>query len=233
MNMGMAKVSEIFLSYQGEGIYAGSKQLFVRFFGCNMNCSFCDTKLVDYKSFTKESLLSRILDFGDEYNELVLTGGEPLLYANFLVEFISMYKKHFSHKIYLETNGTLPLELKKVMKCVDIISMDIKLPSSTNATTEVWTEHKEFISIAKEKELIVKAVITDSTTIDDIKKMGAIVKDSKDEVTVVLQSVYAKEEESIQEADEEMLLFFKEYLKKETGKNVLVLGQIHKYLSLK
>ena len=231
--MEIAKVSEIFLSYQGEGTYAGSKQLFVRFFGCNMKCSFCDTKLADYKSFTKESLLSRVLDFGEEYNEIVLTGGEPLLFSDFLVSFISMYKKHFNHKIYLETNGTLPEELKKVIKYVDIISMDIKMPSSTNDPMEVWGKHKEFIDIAGEKELIVKAVVTGCTTIDDIKKMGVIIKGTSNDATVVLQSAYVSEKDNFTEADEEMMMFFREYLKKETGKNILVLGQIHKYLSLK
>ena len=231
--MEIAKVSEIFLSYQGEGTYAGSKQLFVRFFGCNMKCSFCDTKLEDYKSFTKESLLSRVLDFGEEYNEIVLTGGEPLLFSDFLVSFISMYKKHFNHKIYLETNGTLPEELKKVIKYVDIISMDIKLPSSTNDSMEVWNKHTEFIGIVGEKELIVKAVVTGCTTIDDIKKMGELIKSTSNNTTIVLQSVYVSEEDKFTEADEEMLMFFREYLKKETGKNILLLGQIHKYLSLK
>ena len=70
-----ARISEIFLSYQGEGPFTGSKQLFVRFYGCNMECSYCDTPLESYKSFSKESLLGKILDFGDNYNELVLTGG--------------------------------------------------------------------------------------------------------------------------------------------------------------
>jgi len=206
--MEIAKVSEIFVSYQGEGTYAGSKQLFVRFFGCNMKCSFCDTKLVDYKSFTKESLLSRVLDFGEEYNEIVLTGGEPLIFSDFLVGFITMYKKHFNHKIYLETNGTLPAELKKVIEYVDIISMDIKLPSSTKDLIEVWDKHKEFIDIVEKKELIVKAVVTGCTTIDDIKKMGELIKRTSNNTTVVLQSVYVSEEDKFAEADEEMLMFF-------------------------
>ena len=74
-----AKVSEIFLSYQGEGPYVGSHQLFVRFYGCNLKCVFCDTVLESYRSLAKESLFSRILDFGDDYNEVneATQGGLP------------------------------------------------------------------------------------------------------------------------------------------------------------
>ncbi len=220
------------MSYQGEGPFAGSRQLFVRFYGCNLDCGYCDTFLESYKSFSKEALLGKILDFEEGYNELTLTGGEPLLYAPFLKEFLPLFRKHRRNGVYLETNGTLPDELDDVIDHVDIIAMDLKLPSSTGDQGDLWGAHEEFIKTASRKELIVKAVITDSTSIDDIKEMSRIIAGVKAKFAVVLQPV-TPVNSSMEAPDEEMLTYFKEYLKKETGQEVMILGQVHKCLGIK
>jgi len=46
------KIAEIYDSYQGEGIFLGEKQVFVRFFGCNFDCEFCDTNHQEYSEKT-------------------------------------------------------------------------------------------------------------------------------------------------------------------------------------
>ena len=229
-----AKISEIFLSYQGEGTFTGSRQLFVRFYGCNLDCVYCDTFLESYKSFSKESLLGKILDFGDDYNELALTGGEPLMYADFLADFLPLYRKLSKRGIYLETNGTLPGELGKVAGYVDIIAMDFKLPSSTGNAEDLWGRHEEFLkkAVATGKEVIVKAVITDSSNIDDIKRVARITKGVSGKFVIVLQEVTPVNELS-KRPDEEMLSYFKEYLLKESGKEVRIMGQTHKCLGIK
>jgi organic radical activating enzyme len=229
--MKQAKVSEIFLSYQGEGPYAGSKQLFVRFYGCNLDCVFCDTFLESYKSLTRESLFSKILDFEEDYNQLALTGGEPLLFGDFLRNFLELYKSHRDKSVYLETNGTLPDQLKKVIDKVDIVAMDFKLPSSTGGG-DLWDVHEEFAKIAGRKELIAKAVITNNTTMDDIKKLASATSGLKKDLTLVLQPVTPIDDRA-KEPDKEMLTYFENYLKKETGKDIVVLGQAHKCLGIK
>ena len=230
--MEQAKISEIFLSYQGEGPYAGSKQLFVRFFGCNLECSYCDTKMESYKSFTREALLGKMLDFEDDYNELALTGGEPLGYAAFLTDFLPLFRKHRKHKVYLETNGTMPDELDRVIDLVDIIAMDFKLPTSTGGNDDVWSLHERFFARAVGKELIVKAVVTDHTHIDDIKRMSNILSSSAKDFSIVLQPV-TSEAPHMLAPDEEMLSFFRQYVEKETGRTVAVIGQVHKHLGIK
>ena len=229
-----AKISEIFMSYQGEGSFAGHRQLFVRFYGCNISCEFCDTPLENYKTFTIESLMSKIMDFDDNYSEIALTGGEPLLHADFINEFVSLYTKHRKHKIYLESNGTLPDELSKVVSLIDIIAMDIKLPSSTKDVKDFWKMHKDFINIAidKKKELIVKAVITGDTVFCDIQKMVDTLCGIKEKYTIVIQPV-TPGGVLIKKAEADNLNFFKGYVQQKLKKETLLLGQMHKYAEIR
>ncbi|MFH1877839.1 MAG: 7-carboxy-7-deazaguanine synthase QueE [Candidatus Omnitrophota bacterium] len=231
--MEQAKISEIFLSHQGEGPFAGSRQLFIRFFGCNLSCDYCDTPLSSYRSFSKEGLLAKILDFGDDYNELTLTGGEPLLYPGFHSVFLPLFRKHREHRIYLETNGTLWEELRQVIDLVDIIAMDFKFQPSSGFAGDILEAHGKFFEIAVRKELIVKLVITESTNIEEITRAGIILSRFNDkDFTVVLQPV-TPVRGPVNIPDGEMLGYFKEYLKNKTGKNIFILGQFHPLLGIK
>lgn len=227
-----ARISEIFLSYQGEGPFTGSRQLFIRFYGCNLSCVYCDTFLDSYKSFSKDGLLGKILDFEDDYNELTLTGGEPILYTGFLKQFLPLFKKQRGHKIYLETNGTLPASFRQVSDYIDIIAMDFKLPSSTGNLGSLWSTYQRFIAAVSCKDLIIKTVITDLTTIDDIKRMSWVLDRMDRNFMVVLQPV-TPVGELVAEPDEEMISYFKEYIKKETGREVSILGQMHKCVGIR
>lgn len=229
--MERARVSEIFLSYQGEGPYAGSLQLFIRFYGCNLDCVYCDTHPDGYKTFTAGELISKVMDF-DDYNELVITGGEPLVYADFLAEFLPLYRKHREQKIYLETNGTSSSKMDIVSNLVDIVAMDLKLPSSTGSNKEYWLEHEKFMAACSEKELIVKLVITGTTTVDDVKEATELLKYAQDDAVVILQPVTA-EKDAVKPADLEMLHLFGKLIEKETRKRVAIIGQIHKVLGLR
>ncbi|MBI2447469.1 MAG: 7-carboxy-7-deazaguanine synthase QueE, partial [Candidatus Omnitrophica bacterium] len=54
------KISEIFSSIQGEGLYLGKRQIFVRFYGCNMRCAYCDTMPSRYEELSIDEVLKRI-----------------------------------------------------------------------------------------------------------------------------------------------------------------------------
>jgi len=88
--MRKAKIAEVFESFQGEGIYAGVKQVFVRFFGCNLACIFCDTPLKHFKEYSPNALKKEISRFSG-YHSLCFTGGEPLLQADFLKGFLEEF----------------------------------------------------------------------------------------------------------------------------------------------
>ncbi|MEI8377164.1 MAG: 7-carboxy-7-deazaguanine synthase QueE [bacterium] len=173
----MPNIREIFLSIQGEGPYVGHRQLFIRFCDCNLKCGYCDTDFsvkdcqIEYKPGSgefeylrnpiEEHILLEIISEFKNYHSISLTGGEPLLSCDFLLT----CRPQINAKIYLETNGTLPNNLKKVIKLVDIISMDIKLPSSTGLKS-YYAEHYEFIDIAlkNKKEIFAKAVVSNKIT---------------------------------------------------------------------
>ncbi|MCX5680766.1 MAG: 7-carboxy-7-deazaguanine synthase QueE [Candidatus Omnitrophica bacterium] len=130
-----AKISEIFKSIQGEGKYLGVSQVFVRFFGCSLNCKICDTPYAkgnsaEYEEYTSGKLLSEIRRLSQGIHSVSLSGGEPLEQKDFLKSFLPLLKKQ-GMKTYLETNGVLFENLKEVIKHVDIVAMDMKLPSAT------------------------------------------------------------------------------------------------------
>ena len=219
-----AKISEIFVSLQGEGIYAGVKQVFVRFYGCNISCTFCDTKIDSYKTFTGDALMSKILRYEEPFHSISLTGGEPLFQANFIKEFLEEYNKFYRKRIYLETNGVLHQELSKVINYVDTIAMDFKLPSSTKGKSH-WEEHRKFLEIAAEKEVFTKAVITPDTTAEDIAQMADIVKKINPAIPIVLQPVFTPK--AADRTSESSLERFRRILEG-SSKRVEIIPQMHK-----
>ena len=96
------KLVEIFSSVQGEGGMSGVPMTFVRFTGCNLDCSWCDTPFneANYSSCL-EGLVNKITDFANKW--VIFTGGEPTLQLDEdLIDELHMK----DHMIAIETNGT-------------------------------------------------------------------------------------------------------------------------------
>lgn len=178
-------ISEVFSSIQGEGLYIGARQIFIRFYGCNVDCVFCDTRPATYKQYTVSGLYSLISRYKVNYHSISFTGGEPLLQNDFLRGIFARLKKN-GVKIYLETNGILYKELKDVIEYADIIAMDIKLPSS-GRHKNYWQEHEKFLKIAAQKEVFIKCVICLSTRTSDIKKAAELLKKAGKNIPLVIQ----------------------------------------------
>lgn len=219
-----AKISEIFKSIQGEGIYQGTEQIFVRFYGCNMHCSFCDTKLNNYSEKTIEEVLKDILSLG-ACSFVSLTGGEPLMHADF-IKALAPRLKAVNKTVYLETNGIMYKSLQDVIDFIDIIAMDFKLPSSTNLIS-FWREHECFLKIASKKEVFIKAVIGKDTHTDDIFESIRIIKKIKPDAPLVLQP-----QNPLEESLEQKLIFFADICQKEHI-DVRTMCQLHKILGIK
>jgi len=148
---------EHFYSIQGEGKYTGTPSVFFRFGGCNMKCEGfaceelaqdgtkvlgCDTVYAVNKEhfshswipITKSNELLNVLDLYDLPDEVdvVLTGGEPLIYANdeIFVDFLQQLHNN-GHKITFETNGSIAVDFDKYpvyKEC--IFALSIKLSNS-------------------------------------------------------------------------------------------------------
>ena len=97
----MRKINEIFYSLQGEGYHTGKPSVFIRFSGCNLKCSFCDTQHNDGNLMSDEEIIDYIAQFPTD--NIILTGGEPSLW----IDDIIIDKLHKAGKyICIETNGT-------------------------------------------------------------------------------------------------------------------------------
>ena len=101
------KVSEIFTSFQGEGPYVGTPATFLRLYGCNLNCEWCDTDISTYEMLSVDDVAEIILT-QMEFNNiktLIITGGEPTLQMEEIKRLIKELPEDI--KIQMETNGSL------------------------------------------------------------------------------------------------------------------------------
>ncbi len=121
------KINEIFYSLQGEGILIGVPTTFVRTTGCNLRCSWCDTKYAyeEGKEMSIEEIVSKVKDFPAIH--ISITGGEPLIHKD-TIKLIQRLNDE-GYEICIETNGSKSIE---ELPCLDslMISLDIKCPSS-------------------------------------------------------------------------------------------------------
>lgn len=100
-------VHSIFYTIQGEGPHAGRPAIFVRFAGCNLRCTFCDTDFEHGKLLSRAKLEVEILAMARAHDcrFLVLTGGEPMLQP--LTELIGGFDPYESLYFQIETAGTV------------------------------------------------------------------------------------------------------------------------------
>lgn len=124
-------LAERFVSINGEGACVGELAVFLRFSGCNLACSYCDTSWVNEEKcpvtyYSLQDLLAYVE--GAEISNVTITGGEPLLQPG-IGELIDALAALKDLRIEIETNGSVPLA---PFICSDSIhiTMDYKLPGS-------------------------------------------------------------------------------------------------------
>jgi len=200
-------LSEIFASFQGEGAHLGRRHLFVRLAGCNLRCRYCDTpdslerrpefvlvrdansseRHANPVSASGAAALVQTILAGDRYVDAVaVTGGEPLVQSEFLSELLQRGK--FGVPVLLETAGVLARRLPDVLPWVDIVSMDIKLPSNTGER-QFWDEHALFLEHARAKALYVKVLVDDASADEDVERAASLVAVGAPSAPVFVQPI--------------------------------------------
>lgn len=206
-----ARLIEVFSAIQGEGLNVGTRQIFIRFALCDLRCQFCDSAhtwsapptcqverspgLRDFETHSNPVPLPVLLEWVERQNlpglhdSISLTGGEPLLHAPFLVQFLPQLRSVTGLPIYLETGGHRPEQLTMILPHLDSVGMDLKLPSVSGENR--WQQHAEFLKLCYQAsvEVFVKVIISSQTHLGDLERSAELVAAVSPEIPVFLQPV--------------------------------------------
>jgi len=202
--MNAAPLYEVFSSIQGEATRVGERHLFVRLAGCDLECAYCDTP-ASRKTPAKARLflpdgveelanpvdravlddaVARLEAAAGPHAAIALTGGEPLLFAEYLHPLAAGWRAR-GWTVLLETGGHRPRELETMLDVVDVVMADVKIASSAGVATAPAVA-AEFLRLAATRECAAKVVVSAHTTPEEIEAVAALVPA---DVGLVLQPV--------------------------------------------
>ena len=150
------RITEIFFSIQGESTYAGLPCVFVRFTGCPLRCSWCDTAYAFYEGTERslESILNEVEHYDCRLVEI--TGGEPLAQAEAHGLITALADRGYT--VLIETSGAIDLAPVDPRA---ILIMDLKCPGSGMEDRNRWSN----LSLLKPHDEV-KFVIKDRADYD-------------------------------------------------------------------
>ncbi len=200
-----ADIQEIFSSIQGEGLYVGVGQVFLRFRGCNLSCTYCDTpetgecrveqtpgrqdfKIIHGQLEAGEALEAVSRLWRGSTRHLSLTGGEPLLYPEFIQELSCS-----EYPLYLETNSSLPWRAEKIKDVLAVAACDLKLPEhhASNNYSKLLEQEKKTLEIFHTQgvETFAKIIVTPDTTPATLTPAVEAIKEVSKDIPLILQPV--------------------------------------------
>jgi len=234
------KVSEIFVSVQGEGLDVGKAITFLRLTGCNLACEWCDTQYAsrpgsEFKVLSPKEIIKKIQSF--KVPAVSITGGEPLIQKKELIALCKL-AQNINYFIDIQTNGTLYEEV--LGSLVDRFSVSPKLTSSGNHFTkrfnkQVWFRYIE--QHKKYKNVTFKFVIQDkkdrNEALNLLNRFPAI---RNIKIPIILQpEIDVKKAESLETQAEALRWLIEDNIMddktrlKWQGYNLFIIPQIHKY----
>lgn len=123
----MLIVNDIFESIQGESTDTGKPCVFIRLFGCNVRCTYCDTLQTKSMKMSVEEIVSTIKHKHRRIHYVCITGGEPLIQPE--VYSLIYALTGMNYKVSIETNGCMTIDSDPYNRTYKYI-MDVKCPSS-------------------------------------------------------------------------------------------------------
>jgi len=231
------RIFEIFTSIEGEGIFYGTKTLFVRLAGCPFTCFYCDTKeslpLDSGKEFSIEDAITEI-DSQIQSNtfKVNFTGGDPLLQH----QAVALLAKNIQDRkipTYLESS------------CFDVDRFNHVLPFIDYVKIEFKTRESEFVDIKHYEKLIseslkclessinlqkityIKIVVSSKTKITDFNNLVENIfkiRNSEKISGFIIQPTYGISEPSLEQLMEMYDCVFPKF------RDVKIVPQLHKFI---
>jgi 7-carboxy-7-deazaguanine synthase len=207
------KINSIFSSLQGEGRFQGVPTLFIRMYGCNLRCSYCDAlPAVEGDSFsemTVKEVLRKINEY--DFNDVCITGGEPMCQKNELYDLLRVIGKE--RRISLETNGSFDVtELSELFPEV-YLSIDWKTPGSGGESFDFAN-----IDVAKMGKGWIKLVVSSKKDLKFIDEKLPVLENAE----IYLSPVYEKGSELFKDVEQFVM----------KKKNIRFQIQLHKVLGI-
>lgn len=182
MKKRLYKVSEIFTSIDGEGIRTGYPVTFIRLYGCNLNCSYCDSRYScdgeEYSLMTSSDIIDKVYQLG--FNKLTLTGGEPL-YHKYCYNLVNDLTSR-GYEVNIETNGSC--SIREYISEPIIITMDYKCPSS-RMESEMFIENLKYLRTSDVLKFVVGSL-------EDLNKMEDILNEHEPQSNIFVSPVFGK-----------------------------------------
>lgn len=191
-----AWIREIYSSVQGEGCYVGVRQVFLRFAGCNLRCNYCDTPearrrsgkcrirgkaglgaMAEINNPLDKNTVEEIIQGYGKVHSIALTGGEPLLQADFIREL------RVRQPLYLESNMTLPEAAKKLRRKVSYVAGDFKLrdalgiPGDYEELREATIEGFKTLRNRRGRDCFCKVVVQQGTDVEELLENARQIKE--------------------------------------------------------
>ncbi len=216
-------IKEMFYSFQGEGPWVGYPQIFIRFYGCNIHCAYCDEPdFVEQRhNYTSEKVLEEIQPWvAKKPHSISITGGEPLIQVAALKDLLPQLPL----PVYLETNGTLPKHLAEVLPWITYASVDYK--------TGFQAEFTDFMAQLKDLPgAFVKYVLVRDFPIQDIQNIVKIMSALNPAMPFVIQPVTPFAEVKHKAKPEDILRAYT--LASKHLSDVRIIPQTHKFIGIR
>lgn len=201
------KVNEIFYSIEGEGIRAGMPCVFIRLHGCNLNCSYCDTRYsCEGNDYTVMSV-QQILDELESYHcpNITVTGGEPLIHDGINTLLKALIRKGYN--VNVETNGSIVPKVEGPIYTVDFKTKCSGMSDKMNI---------EAFKVLDSND-VVKFVVA---SVDDLEQALSFVEGNDIHANIFVSPVFGKIE----------LVQIADFLKGHKLYNWRMQIQLHKYI---